>query len=235
VRRPIRLDAFLARLPLFAGLPPDVLERLGSASTRCELRRGDVLFRQGEPSTGLFAVVYGRLALHHRGEDDRERLTNVVGPGRTFAEPVMFLDKPWFVTASALADALVVHVPRQAVFDELKRDERFGARMIAALAQRVEALARELQDVALGSGARRFVGWLLRQPMQPAAEGAIVVLPAAKRVIATRLKLSAEHLSRVLRELSAEKLVSVRGREIVVPDVERLRAWQRGDRRHPFR
>jgi CRP-like cAMP-binding protein len=227
VRRPIRLETFLARLPLFAGLPADVLARLGEASTRRDLARRGVLFRQGEPSTGLFAVVHGRIALHHRADDGRERLTNVVGPGTTFAEPVMFLDKPYVVTATALTDALVVHVPREAVFAELGRDARVAARVIAALAQRVEALVRELQDVAQGSGARRVAAWLLRQPLQPADRGGVVVLPAAKRLLAARLKLSAEHLSRVLRELSAEKLVTVRGREIAIPDVERLRAWVR--------
>jgi CRP-like cAMP-binding protein len=228
VRRPPSLDAFLARLPLFAGLPPDVLARLAAAGSRRELKRGDVLFRQDEPSTGLFAVIYGSVALRHRGADGRERLTGVVGPGTSFAEPVMFLEKPYIVTASALADSLVVHVAKDAMFAELKRDERLAARIIAALAQRVEALVREQQDHALGSGARRLVGWLLRQPLQPSPQHAgVVVLATPKRALAARLKLSAEHLSRILRELSAENLVIVRGREIAIPDLDRLRAWQR--------
>jgi CRP-like cAMP-binding protein len=227
VRRPIRLDAFLARLPLFAGLPDDVLQRLAAAAMRRELQRGERLFQEGEPSTGVYALIYGRVALVHRGPDGRERTIDVVEPGRSFAEPVMFLGKPYIVSAVALADSLVVHVARDAIFAELKRDERFAARMIAALALRIEGLVRELQDHALGSGARRFVGWLLRQPLDPSApSGATVVLPATKRVLASRLKLSAEHLSRVLRGLSAAGLVVVRGRQIVIPDVDRLRAWQ---------
>ena len=63
---------------------------------------------------------------------------------------------------------------------------------------------RELQDQALGSGARRFVGWLLRQHAVPQARRRRDHAAPAKRVVAARLKLSAEHLSRVLRALANE-------------------------------
>jgi CRP-like cAMP-binding protein len=226
VRRPIRPEAFLARLPLFRDLPSDVIGRLAAATARRELRRGEHLFREGEPSTGVHAVVYGRVELSHRGPDGRDRVVDIVGAGRSFGEPVMFLEKPYIVAAKALADSLILTVSKDAVFAELARSERFAARMIGALAQRAEALVRELQHNAIGTGAHRFVGWLLRQPMRAAESGAIVVLSEPKRVLAARLKLSAEHFSRVLRELVAGNLIAVRGREIVVPDVAQLRAWQ---------
>lgn len=226
MRRPIRPEAYLGRLPVFAGLPAEALARLAQATTRRELARGDILFHEGEPSTGVHALVYGRLKLCHRGADGREHLIDVVEPGRSFGEPVMFLEKPYIVSAVALADSLVLHVGKAAVFDELKRSERLAARIIGTLAQRIELLVRELQDYALGSGARRLAGWLLRQPVRPAEGNAVVVaLPAAKRVLAARLKLSPEHLSRVLKGLSAEGLIAVKGREVMIADVERLRAW----------
>jgi CRP-like cAMP-binding protein len=228
VRRPIRPAAFLARLPLFEGLPAEVIERLAAATTRRELARGEALFREGEFPTGLWAVIYGRIRLHHRGADGRDHLVDVIGPGRSFGEPVMFLEKPYIVDAHALADSLVVHVGKEAVFAELARNARFAARIIGTLAGRIEALVHELQDQALGSGARRFVGWLLRQPAEPHGTGAAITLPHAKRVVAARLKLSAEHLSRVLRALAAERLIAVEGRRIVIPDLARLRAWQQG-------
>ena len=229
VRRSIRPEAFLARLPLFAGLPDDVIARLAAATARRDLARGEHLFHQGNPATGIFAVVFGRVKLYRVGADAKEQVVDLVGPGQSFGEPVMFLDKPTLVGAVADADSLVLHVAKEAVFAELKRNERFAARVIGELALRIERLVRDLHDHSVGTGARRFVGWLLRQPMQPApAGGAVVALPVAKRVLASRLKLSAEHLSRVLRGLAAEKLIVMRGREVTIPDLDRLRAWQLG-------
>jgi CRP-like cAMP-binding protein len=227
VRRAPRIDAFLANLPLFKGLDADVLASLAQGTTRRELKRGDALFREGEPSVAVHALVYGKIKLASRASNGRERLVDLIGPGRTFGEPVMFLEKPYIVTATALADSLVLSVAKQAIFAELARSPHFASRVIGALSERVESLVHELEDYALGSGSRRFVAWLLRRPLAVSATGAATVtLPAAKRVLAMRLNLSAEHLSRILRELSADGLIGVRGRHVSIADVERLRAWQ---------
>lgn len=213
-----RTGAVLARVPLFEGLRADEIARLAAATRRHELARGAVLFREGEPSTGLYAVVYGGIKLVMRG-----RLFDFIGAGRSFGEPIMFLDKPYIVTASAAADTLVLEVAKQAIFEELERNPAFARRVIASLAQRVESLVREVQSHALGPGKRRFVAWLLER--EPAAAGEIAVtLPAAKKEVASRLQLSAEHFSRILRELSDEALIEVRGRRVRVPDVALLRA-----------
>lgn len=225
MRREIRPEQFLARLPLFAGLGAAERQRLAAATTRRELKRGEFLFRQGEKPTGFHAVVHGRIELRARSAHGRERVTEIVGAGRSFGEAIMFLDKPYIVSAKALGDALVLHVAKDAVFAELERSPAFGRRIIATLSEKLHAAARELDTYALGSGEHRFAAWLLR--VAPPAGGAAVsvMLPAAKRAIASRLNLSAEHLSRILRHLVAEGLIEVRGRTIEIPDVARLRAW----------
>lgn len=223
MRREIRLEQFLARLPLFAGLGAAELARLAAATTRRELKRGEFLFRQGEPCTGFYAMVHGRVALTSRPEHGRERVHDIMGAGRSFAEAIMFLDRPYIVSAQALGDALVLHVAKGAVFAELERNPGFARRIIATLSEKLHAAVRELDTYALGSGEQRFADWLLRAA-GPAARGAVsVTLPAAKRAIASKLNLSAEHLSRILRHLVAEGLIEVRGRTVDIPDLARLR------------
>lgn len=219
MRREIKVEAFLANLPLFKGLQAAELARLAAGTRRHELARGAALFREGEAPSGVFAVVYGKVELSARG-----RTTDILGAGKSFGEAVMFLDKPYIVSARAAADSLVLEVSKKAVFDELERNPVFARHVIAALAERLERMVRELDRYALGTAGERFVAWLLRK--QPAdAQGELVVtLPAAKRTIASRLNLSPEHFSRVLKALSSRGVLEVRGRVIRIPDVERLRA-----------
>jgi CRP-like cAMP-binding protein len=227
VRRPIGTEQLLARLPLFAGLGAAELARLAAATSRRELKRGDFLFRQGEAPTGFYVVVHGRIELVARSPHGRARVTDIVGAGRSFGEAIMFLEQPCIVSARALGDALALHVAKDAVFGELERNPAFCRRIIATLSAKLHAAARELDAYALGSGETRFVAWLLRAA-GPAERGAAsVTLPGAKRAIASRVNLSAEHLSRILRHLIAEGLIEVRGRTIDIPDVPRLRAWCR--------
>lgn len=224
VRREIATETFLARLPLFAGLAAEPLARLAAATTRRRLARGEVLFGQGEPSTGLHALLYGSIKLSMRAARG-ERVVDIVGPGGSFGEPVMFMEKPYIVSATALADSLVLHVAKEAVFAELERSPQLARRVIAALSQRIEGLVREVETYALGSAAKRFAAWLLRRVPPGASGEATVTLPAAKRQLASQLNLSAEHFSRVLRELAARGLVEARARRLRIPDLERLRAW----------
>jgi CRP-like cAMP-binding protein len=63
VRREPAVESFVAHLPLFEGLKAGELARLAAGTTRRRLRSGEALFRQGDPSTGFYAVVHGRIAL----------------------------------------------------------------------------------------------------------------------------------------------------------------------------
>jgi CRP-like cAMP-binding protein len=228
MRSKIKTEAFLANLPLFSGLGPAELARLAAGTSRLGLRRGEVLFRQGDPPTGLHAVVYGRIALTVRLPRGKERVSAIIGAGRSFGEAILFLEKPYIVGAKALTDALVLHVAKEAIFGEIERNPAFARRVIAALSAKLEATVAELDLLAQGSGSRRFASWLLHEA-GPAESGPVTVaLPASKRAIASRLNVSAEHLSRILRELSTEGLVQVSGRSLHITDVGKLRAWSEG-------
>ncbi|MFC5496967.1 Crp/Fnr family transcriptional regulator [Caenimonas terrae] len=220
-RAEIAPQAFLAALPLFKALDAAALTRLAQATTRRPLRRGERLFAKGDQPTGMYVVVYGEIRLVARSPARGERLTGVVGAGRSFGEPVMFLEKPAVVDAEAAADSLVLHLPKQAVFDEIERSPLFARRIIASLSQRVESLVNELDRQSTGSARARLIDYLLRSAGRGPGAGA-VTLPAAKAAIASHLNLSPEHFSRVLHELVAAGLLQVQGRRITVPDRERL-------------
>jgi CRP-like cAMP-binding protein len=222
-RPEIAPQVFLAALPLFKALDASALARLAAATTRRVLKRGERVFSKGDAVTGMYVVVYGEIRLVARSPVRGERLTGVVRPGRSFGEPVMFLERPAVVDAEAATDALVLHLPKEAVFDEIERSPRFARRMLAGLSQRVESLVQELDRQALGGGRARLVDYLVRSA--GAGPGPrVVTLAAAKGAIASHLNLTPEHFSRLLRELADQGLVQVRGRSITVPDPGRLAA-----------
>ncbi|HEX5685301.1 MAG TPA: Crp/Fnr family transcriptional regulator [Ideonella sp.] len=221
-RREIAPEVFLAGVPLFKALGATTLARLAAATTRRTLKRGETLFRKGDPATGMYVVVYGEIKLMASTPARGSRLTGIVGPGQSFGEPVMFLERAALVDALAASDSLLLHLPKAAVFEEIERDPKFARRMMAGLSQRVESLVRELDRQSLGSGSERFIAYLLRHG-RDRTEPLVVTLPAAKAEIASQLNLTPEHFSRILRELATAGLLRVQGRTITVPDLNRLR------------
>jgi CRP-like cAMP-binding protein len=140
----------------------------------------------------------------------------------------MFLDKPYVVLAEALADSLVLAIGKHAVFAEIERNPKFARKMLAGLAQRLHHLVHDLEAHTLRSSTQRVIGYLLRDLPAPAPEEAPleVELATSKGVLASRLNITREHFSRILRELSAAGLIDVHGRTIRILDVGRLRDYQ---------
>ncbi|MDO5692122.1 MAG: Crp/Fnr family transcriptional regulator [Pseudomonadota bacterium] len=226
-RREVPPETLLARLPLFRALDKATLARLAAVTTRHAFKRGEQVFRRGEPLGGMYVVVYGQVRLLGLGPKGTPRLTGTAGPGHSIAEPLAFLDHDAVVTAEVASDALLLHIPKQALFEELERNPLLARGIIVGLSKRVESLVQELALQALGNGTERFVAWLLRRCDDPEAPFT-VTLPSTKRAIASHLNLTPEHFSRILQELQQSGLLQVRGRTITVPHPGRLMGqWAR--------
>lgn len=226
-----RLDIprYLSVLPLFADLRPPELARLAEGCQMRRFDRGEMVFRIGEPCNAFHVVVTGRVKLYVISPAGQEKVIELIGPGHSFAEALMFLDKPYLVNAQALADSLVLTIHRHSVIEELQGDSRFALRMLAGLSRRLHGLILDVQAYSLQNGVQRVIGYLLRD--HEPAEGGVddvrtVSLPVSKATVASRLSLTPEYFSRILRELEEAQLIKVDKREICILDVARLAAYQ---------
>lgn len=219
---------WLARLPLFHDIGPQALARLAESCRVRRLERTDFVFRTGEPCDSFHVVLSGQVKLFVLSPAGHEKVIELVGPGASFAEALMFLGRPCVVNAQCLADATLLSVQREAVIDELQADSGFALRMLAGLSRRLHGLVSDVQAYALQNGVQRVIGYLLRdQAMDDdSADDAVTVsLPVSKATLASRLSLTPEYFSRVLRELEDARLIEVDRRDIRIPDVKRLAGY----------
>jgi len=219
----IKTQAFLANLPMFSEMDPAELDRIAACTVPLHFEKGQSIVQCGDPCTGFHLVVYGQVKLGFTSPQGVEKVVEIVRPGQSFGEALMFLDKPYLVFAQALADSMLLHVAKHAVFEELGPNP-FARRMIAGLARRLHGLVRDVEAYTLRSGQERIIGYLLAELSEGAAgKAAEVLLTPGKSVLASRLNMTPEHFSRILHELAADGLIEVNGRSIRVPDVARLR------------
>ncbi len=225
-------ESFIANLPLFKELSEEQRSRIAARTRQLRLARGEALFRRGDPAAGAYIVAYGQVKLSFVSPTGIEKVIEILNQGQSFGEAVMFLDVPHVVTAQALTDSLLLLVPKEAVFEGIERDPGFARRLLAGLSRRLHQLVADVESYSTRSGTERLIGFLLRDcGLEPPRDGCSAALPAgsvdielpvAKGIIASRLNLTQEHLSRILHDLSALGLIEVRGRRIRIIDVERL-------------
>ena len=225
-KRPLQIktQAFLANLPMFSEMDKDELDRIASATVPLYFEKGQSIFECGDPCTGFHLVVYGQVKLGFTSPQGIEKVVEIVRPGQSFGEALMFLDKPYIVFAQTLADTMLLHVAKHAVLGELGHDPLFARRMLSGLSRRLHGLVRDVEAYTLRSGQERIIGYLLAEVPEGMESGAAEVqLTPGKSVIASRLNMTPEHFSRILHELAADKLIEVNGRSVRIPDLARLR------------
>lgn len=222
------IPRFLAVLPLFSDLSPAELSRVAQGCQVRRLARGDTIFRFGEPCEEFHVVISGQAKLFAISPAGHEKVIELVAPGHSFAEALMFTGRPYIVNAEALTNTLLLTVGKQSVLDEIERDPRFSLRMLAGISRRLHGLVHDIESGALHSGMQRVIGYLLRERQVEDGVNAAtftVSLPVSKATVASRLSLTPEYFSKVLHELETEKLIQIDKRDIRIIDVSRLACY----------
>lgn len=224
-KREIDIPGLLARLPLFSALTPAQIEPLAAASRERRLAKGEMLFQKGDPAKGFYVVVSGQVKLAFPSAQGNEKVVEIINPQQSFGEAVMFMDRPFPVFAEALLDTALIHIGKDAVFDLIAGDPSFARRMLAGLSIRLHSLIADVETYSQRSSAQRVIGYLLQQGPDDDQGPVEILLPTSKQVIASRLNLTPETLSRIFHDLIEAGLIDVHGRRVTVRDLARLRQF----------
>jgi CRP/FNR family transcriptional regulator, dissimilatory nitrate respiration regulator len=225
-RDPRVLEGVLSNLPLFSGIGQRRIAEIAGRSRGIHFRRGATVCDRGACLSGLYAIAYGQVKLAFRG-DSEERVTRIAGPVEMFGLAASILGRPTPYEAVALEDSLLIVVPSTTVLQIVENDPRFARAVILELAERTMTLLAEVESGALHRGAQRLAAYLEALAGAPVNDACIVHLPTTKTVIAARLGIKKETLSRLLRGLVQKGLISVEQRAISILDRRRLSALAR--------
>ncbi|MHB1246573.1 MAG: Crp/Fnr family transcriptional regulator [Sulfuriferula sp.] len=222
-----KIHSLLTNVPLFRALKSAEIQCITLGTKVLKAARGEILFHSGDTPSGFYLIVYGQIKLAFTSPLGVEKVVHLIGPGESFGEAVMFLDKPYLVSSQALADSLLIHVGKTVLLDEIERNPGFARKMLAGLSMRLHTLVQDVEAYSLRSSVQRVIGYLLQNDQGNSSEGDVLRFhfPARKLIIASRLNISPETLSRILHDLSVAGLIHVEGKQVTVLDIERLRAY----------
>ncbi len=223
-----RLCSQLVTVPIFNGFACDDVLRLARGVTELKVAKDETLFRRGDHCDGFHLILTGHVKLAIISAEGHEKVVEILRPGQSFGEAVMFMDIPYVVSAQALSESRLLHIAKKTLFDEMAQDPSLCRRIIAGMAQRLHHLLADVESYSLRSGRERVVAFLLAEAARneietdPNARQSIF-LATRKGVIASRLNLTQEHFSRVLHDLAESGLIDVQGRNIHLLDITRMR------------
>ena len=217
-----------AQIPVLSSLKPVSLAVLMTAANLVNLRPGQALFRQGEPATSFSIIVDGWVKLYRVTPGGDEVVLNVLTRGESFAEAVTFSCGCYPAAASAVTRARVLTIPADHVVSCVREMPDIAIAMIASTSHHLHWMAQRVEQLIAQSATQRVADFLIS--LAPCTKGPCTIpLPYDKSVIAGRLGLQPESLSRVFAKLRLAG-VDVRAAHVVVNDMARLRELVASDR-----
>ncbi|ANQ86247.1 Crp/Fnr family transcriptional regulator [Azoarcus olearius] len=221
------LIAQLRQVPLFSELADEDIASIARHSRERSVARGEMLFQRGDTPRGFFCVLRGQIKLAFSSAAGNEKVVEVIGAGQSFGEAVMFMERPYPVFAEALMDSTLLAIGQEVLLGQLDDNPRFARKLLAGLSIRLHSLVRDVETYTLRSSMQRVIGYLLQQTPEDLDAGECRIdLPTSKQVIASRLNLTPETLSRIFHDLAEARLITVAGKRITLHDIRRLRAHE---------
>ncbi len=215
----------LRKAYLFADLPDKHLEILVGAMQEVHVKAGDILFRHGEPADRFFFLQKGLVKLYRLSPEGDEKIIEIMQPGQTFAEAVMFMGTKgrYPVNAEAITDADILAFSQQTMLTLLRESSEVSFGLLASMSRRLHMLVNQIESLTLQNATYRLVAYLLEQIPRDVTTSPEVQLTTPKGVIASRLAIQPETLSRILAKLRQGGFIEVHGNHITVRDVQALR------------
>jgi CRP/FNR family transcriptional regulator len=224
----IGMTAALRSCQLFAGLPLQDLESIADITVVKSLAKGEYLFHEGDPAVGFYIVQRGSVNVHRVNVAGREQVIRVFRAGDSFAEVVLASARGYPADARALEATQVLLVQKAGILALLQRQPELALRMLGSMSSHLRTLISQLEDLTLKDVETRLANWLVKRCPNPRGRQPVrIELAMTKRVLAAELGTVGETFSRTLAKFREQKLLTVRGKTIVVLSPEKMRALLR--------
>jgi CRP/FNR family cyclic AMP-dependent transcriptional regulator len=224
--------AAMERNPWFTSMPRAQREALVGAAELIHLRRGAMVFRQGDPvhaaGGGFYGLAAGSIKISSLRQDGREAILAVLEPGNWFGEITLIDGSPRTHDATALESLDLLVVPPEA-FAQQMRDVVFANAIAAMLAARVRMLYGLTEDATLRSLRARVAHRLLVLARGDATQSVHLrrTLMLPQEALAMMLGITRQTLSKELNALARDQVISIGYGRIDLLSVEALQALVR--------
>lgn len=216
----------LKRAPLFKGLDQEATTALVEAMTTLSLRRGSVLFREGDTGDQLYVVVSGKVKLGRSGSGGRENLLAILGPGQMFGELSVFDPGPRSTTATAVTAAELRVLEHADLMTWVEKRPEVARSLLAQLAGRLRRANDVVADLVFSDVPGRVAKALLDLADrfgESDEAGLVVNHDLTQEELAQLVGASRETVNKALADFATRGWIRLEPRSVTLIDVERVR------------
>jgi CRP-like cAMP-binding protein len=218
------LDGLLSNQPLFKHISPFELESLKRDVSKLKIDKNFTLFQKDEQADACYILVYGLVKLGIPSSNGNDKIIELIRPGQSIGEAMIFLDEPYPFYAEAIENSLLLKVPKSALFKLLDQSPTIARQMMAGLSFRMLGFIRNVERQTSHTALQRVIDYILQTAKYQNSDD--IHLELKKNVVASLLNLTPETFSRMLHHLSEMELIQVSSSRIRILSADLLNSFQ---------
>lgn len=205
-------------------LTKDELVRISGCKTTRVVKKGDVIFEEGDTVNGVFCIKDGICKLSKLSANGKDQIVKLVVKGDLLGQRSLLGNESSNLRAVALNDMEVCFIPKQEIMDDLKNNSNFSLSMLQRMAQDLKESEDVIVNMAQKSVKQRLAESLvyIHEHFGNDNDGYLSVI-LSREDYANIVGTATESAIRILSQLKKEKLISTSGKQIKIEDLEGLK------------
>lgn len=214
----------IRRYEPFNKLSEESLVELSGNIRREEFKANEIICHQGDESNKLYLMVAGLVTLSRVSFEGQEKVIDILEAGQTISETCLFLDGPQHMaTAKAVTDVVVYSFKRTPIKEHLANNPSCCMQFLSSLSKKFVDSVLEIESITMDSAISRVANYLVKKTDAGSEISSndcrVFRLPVQKQLLASRLAITPETLSRIFNKFRNEKLIQINGQEIQIPNI----------------
>lgn len=208
-------------------LTKDELIRISSCKTSKIIKKGEILFEEGENINGIYCVKDGICKLSKLSENGKDQIVKMVVKGQLIGQRSLVTDECANLQATALNDMEVCFIPKSEIIADLQKNAAFSFEVLKEMANDLKEADDVIVNMAQKSVRQRLAETLvyIYDSFGVNPDGTLSVL-LSREDFANIVGTATESAIRVLSQFKKEGLISTVGKHIRIEDLSGLKRIQ---------
>jgi CRP/FNR family transcriptional regulator, dissimilatory nitrate respiration regulator len=215
---------------LFQGVSLEKIRLLAQQAIYKKFKSGEMVIGETDPIRSFYVVISGQLKLYRSSAEGKEQTLQLLGPGDPFGLCTAFATDAFPASAMAIVESAVLLIPGTLMETTARQEPALLFNIIQILSQRLKDSMALIESLALKEIPGRLASFLRHASASDAADKKTTVeLTISQRELAKILGATPEALSRALRKMANDGIISTSGRVITILDHKALEQLAEGD------
>ena len=204
-------------------LSKDEIMRISNCKTSKTVKKGEVIFEEGEALNGVFCVRDGICKLTKLSANGKDQIVKLVVKGELLGQRSLISDESANLKATALNDMELCFIPKSEIIDDLKKNPDFSFDVLKSMARDLKEADDVIVNMAQKSVRQRLAEVLvsINESFGTNPDGTLSVI-LSREDFASIVGTATESAIRVLSQFKKEGLISTIGKQIKIEDLNGL-------------